>query len=153
MLFANFLKKDLMNNSNEKIEEVFKGIAASPGIVFGEVYFFTKHTPRIEEKNISSQNIENEITKFEHAIKRSEVELLKIQTLTEQKIGKSNANIFEAQILILNDAILFKTICELIKRTKKMLSILLIWKSQNISNSCFPLPTNICASELTMLKM
>lgn len=119
MLFANFLKKDLMNNSNEKIEEVFKGIAASPGIVFGEVYFFTKHTPRIEEKNISSQNIENEITKFEHAIKRSEVELLKIQTLTEQKIGKSNANIFEAQILILNDAILFKTICELIKRTKK----------------------------------
>lgn len=110
---------DLMNQDNLNIEQTIKGIAASPGIVFGEVYLFAKETPRIEEKNISIEEIENEIARLEHSLKRSEVELEKIHSLAEQKIGTQNAKIFVAQILILNDSILFKTISETIRRTRK----------------------------------
>ena len=108
-----------MNQNNLNIEKVIKGIAASPGIVFGEVYFFTKNTPRIEEKNISSEQIESELARIESALRRSEVELEKIQALAEQKIGAGNAKIFDAQILILSDKILFKTISDIIRRTQK----------------------------------
>ena len=96
--------------STEKKEKIFNGIAASPGIVLAQAYVFTKHIPRVEEKTIKAEDIPKESERLNHAIERSEKELQKVLQLTEEKVGSQKAKIFEAQIMILNDTVLFDSI-------------------------------------------
>jgi phosphoenolpyruvate-protein phosphotransferase (PTS system enzyme I) len=102
-----------------KNEKHFHGIAASPGIVMGRAYVFTKHLPRVVEKPITKEDVPKEIERLEHAVMRSERELQKILQLTEQKIGNSKAKIFEAQIMILADTVLFGAIRKRIEKEMK----------------------------------
>lgn len=100
-------------------EIVLNGIAASPGIVLGRAYIFTKHIPRVEEKQIAAADVEKELLRLHHAQARSQKELEKILKLTEEKIGNQKAKIFEAQIMILNDTVLFDSIKKRIQKELK----------------------------------
>ena len=91
-------------------EIVLKGVAAAPGISFGPAYLYSKLIPRIEEKSITPGDVESEIGRLRNANARSEKELQKIHAFAEQKLGSQNARIFEAQIMILADAILMGAI-------------------------------------------
>ncbi len=102
-----------------KKEIILHGIPASPGIVVGKAYVFAKQTPRIEDKSISEDEVENELGRLQHSIDRSEKELQKVLQLTEQKVGSQKAKIFEAQIMILEDSVLFGSIRKRIKKELK----------------------------------
>jgi len=91
-------------------EVVLKGIAAAPGISYGHAYVYSKQIPEVQEKSISAGEVEGEIGRLRNANARSEKELTKIHAFAEQKLGSQNARIFEAQIMILADAILMGTI-------------------------------------------
>jgi phosphotransferase system enzyme I (PtsI) len=91
-------------------EIVLKGVAAAPGISCGPAYLYSKLIPRIEEKSITAEEVESEIGRLRSANARSEKELQKIHAFAEQKLGSQNARIFEAQIMILADAILMGAI-------------------------------------------
>ena len=91
-------------------EFVIKGIAAAPGIAMGPAYLYTKQVPRVERKPISPDEVEAEIERLNAANTRSEKELRKVLAFAEQKLGSDSAKIFEAQIMILTDAILMGTI-------------------------------------------
>lgn len=103
----------------EQQENIFHGIAASPGIVMGNAFVFTKQLLRVDEKAIFESEIAVEVERLEHAIVRSEKELQKIFELTEKKIGIHKAKIFEAQIMILGDPVLVSAIKKRIMRDKK----------------------------------
>jgi phosphoenolpyruvate-protein phosphotransferase (PTS system enzyme I) len=91
-------------------EIVIKGIAAAPGIAMGPAYLYTKQVPRIERKPIAPGEVAEEIERLNAANARSEKELRKVLAFAEQKLGSDSAKIFEAQIMILTDAILMGTI-------------------------------------------
>jgi phosphoenolpyruvate-protein phosphotransferase (PTS system enzyme I) len=91
-------------------EIVIKGIAAAPGIATGPAYLYTKQVPRIERKSILPEEIQGELERLAAASARSEKELRKILAFAEQKLGSESATIFEAQIMILTDAILMDSI-------------------------------------------
>ena len=100
-------------------EVVLKGVAAAPGISLGPAYLYSKLIPRVEEKSITPEEVEGEIGRLRNANARSEKELLKIHAYAEQKLGSQNARIFEAQIMILADAILMGAIETRIARELK----------------------------------
>ncbi len=102
-----------------KNEIVLHGIPASPGIVIGKAYVFAKQAPRVEEKSITEAEVDLELERLQHAIDRSERELQKVLQLTEQKVGSQKAKIFEAQIMILADAVLFGTIRKRVQKDLK----------------------------------
>jgi phosphotransferase system enzyme I (PtsI) len=102
-----------------KNEIVLHGIPASPGIVIGKAYVFAKQAPRVEEKSITEDEVDLELERLQHAIDRSERELQKVLQLTEQKVGSQKAKIFEAQIMILADAVLFGTIRKRVQKDLK----------------------------------
>jgi phosphotransferase system enzyme I (PtsI) len=54
--------------------------------------------------------VPGEIERLHHAVARSQKELNKILGYAEQKLGHGKSKIFEAQIMILNDALLFDAI-------------------------------------------
>jgi phosphotransferase system enzyme I (PtsI) len=100
-------------------EIVLKGVAAAPGISWGPAYFYSKLIPSVEEKSITPEEVEGEIGRLHNANARSEKELQKIHAFAEQKLGSQNARIFEAQIMILADAILMGAIENRIARELK----------------------------------
>jgi phosphoenolpyruvate-protein phosphotransferase (PTS system enzyme I) len=91
-------------------EVVIKGIAAAPGIAWGPAYLYTKQVPRVARRTILPEDVAGEIDRLNAANARSEKELRKVLAFAEQKLGSESANIFEAQIMILSDAVLMGTI-------------------------------------------
>jgi phosphotransferase system enzyme I (PtsI) len=91
-------------------EVILRGIPAAPGIALGTAYLYSKQVPRIEMKTLAPEDVDAEKLRLRTANGRSEKELQKILAFAEQKLGPQSAKIFEAQIMILNDAILMGTI-------------------------------------------
>jgi phosphoenolpyruvate-protein phosphotransferase (PTS system enzyme I) len=96
-------------------EIIIKGIAAAPGIASGPAYLYAKQVPRVEKKAVAECDIEAEIERLHSANARSEKELRKVLAFAEQKLGSESAQIFEAQIMILSDAVLMGTITKRIR--------------------------------------
>jgi phosphotransferase system enzyme I (PtsI) len=96
----------------EKLNEevVLQGIAAAPGIARGRAYLYSKHVPKVPDRTIVPDDVPGEIERLHHAVARSQKELNKILSYAEQKLGQGKSKIFEAQIMILNDPLLFDAI-------------------------------------------
>src|SRR3989304_3136635 len=91
-------------------EILLKGIAASPGIAIGPVFLYEKQAPTIVEKSLAAEEVDPEVERLQQALDRSQKELRKILAYAEKKLGEHQAKIFEAQVLILEDAFLFDTV-------------------------------------------
>lgn len=102
-----------------KKEITLKGLPASPGIAMGSAYLYIKDIPRVEEHRIDEGEIEQEIERLRHATEKSIKELSKILAFAQKKVGEGKAKIFEAEIMVLEDQILRKTITDRIRCEKK----------------------------------
>ena len=107
------------------IEDSYTGIGASRGIAIGTSYAFEKEQFEHENKSLEDKEIDNEIERFLGALHRSEKELKKIERVTTRKLGKSYANLFEAQIMLLHDSVLTETITARIRKERKAASIII----------------------------
>ncbi len=108
-----------------KQEIKLKGIPASPGIAIGPVFLFRKHEPIILIRTIAAGEVEQEIERLQNAIARSKKELTKVFEFAEQKLGAEQSKIFEAQLLILEDVVLFDVIYKRLKSEKKNVEYLI----------------------------
>ena len=108
-----------------KQEIKLKGIPASPGIASGPVFLFRKHEPIILIRTIAIDEVDQEIERLHNAVARSKKELTKVFEFAEQKLGTEQSKIFEAQLLILEDAVLFEAVYERLRRERKNAEYLL----------------------------
>ena len=100
-------------------EIVLKGIPASPGIVIGPVFLYQKQAPVFEERSIHPEDVDRELSRLEQAVARSHKELSKILEFAEKKLGEDKVKIFEAQVMFLEDSVLFDAIYGRIKKELK----------------------------------
>jgi len=98
--------------------KVIEGIPASPGIAIGIALKYEKLKPKVVKKELKEEEVSGEIKRFLMAIERSKSELRKILTLAMEKLGSKGAEIFEAQILMLDDKTIINKIIERIKEEK-----------------------------------
>ncbi len=106
-----------MNSDNKKTTDLLlNGVAAAPGIVIGEAYFFDKKVFKAQKNLI--EDTDKAIDEFREALAKSKKELHKILDLALEKLGKDRAVIFEAQIMILDDPVLIETIEKRIREEK-----------------------------------
>ncbi len=101
--------------SKEK-SNVYKGIAAAPGIAIKPAYLFKKDIEIINNESIT--DIEEAIASFNEALEKSKNELAKVFSLAVDKLGEKRAALFEAQIMILDDPILIENILSRIAEEK-----------------------------------
>lgn len=104
------MDRELKNN-------VFKGIAAAPGISIAKAYLYSKEKVSVEDALIT--DVDEAKRNLDEALKSSKKELNKILNLAVDKMGKDRAAIFEAQIMILDDPILLENIYSRIVNEKK----------------------------------
>ncbi len=98
--------------------KVIEGIPASPGIAIGIALKYEKLKPKVLRKELKEGEVSGEIERFLRAIEKSKSELHKILTLAMDKLGSKGAEIFEAQILMLDDKTIIDKIIERIKTEK-----------------------------------
>lgn len=95
---------------------ILKGIAASNGIAIAKAYRLVEPDLKVERKDI--QNSEEEIKRFEEAIRQSQSELETIRDHAKKELGEEKAAIFEAHLLVLSDPEMTGSIKDKIKNEK-----------------------------------
>ncbi|MBN2571509.1 MAG: phosphoenolpyruvate--protein phosphotransferase [Ignavibacteriales bacterium] len=102
----------------ERSDNIIKGIAAAPGITIANAYLFFKDEEIIYDTCVT--DIEEAKKALDEALNKSKRELRKVLALAIDKMGKSRAAIFEAQIMVLDDPILLNTLYKRIEDEKKI---------------------------------
>jgi phosphotransferase system enzyme I (PtsI) len=85
------------------VNRIRDGIAASPGIVVGPAYVLAWEMPRVPHLTIAAENVEKEIARFDAARDWAKARIREIQQQTADRLGLVEAQIFEPQILRLDD--------------------------------------------------
>ncbi len=102
-----------------KKQFLVKGIPASPGIVFGYAVVLQNNENFIEEKNIPDSEIDDEVNRFIEAVNKAKKELEILHQRLKLSGNESEAGIFQAQKLLIDDIIQSNAIIKKIKETKK----------------------------------
>ncbi len=105
--------KDLLSHSTNIVE----GIPAAPGIQIGTAFLYKKDILSVETALIT--DVEEALQNLDEAIARSKKELNKIFSLAKEKMGEARADIFEAQLMILDDPVLMESIKNQIRSEKR----------------------------------
>ena len=79
------------------------GIPASPGIVIGPAYVVRWEPPRVPHVTVAEADVEAEVARFTEARCWAQDRIRDIQRHTEVRLGTVEAQIFEPQILMLED--------------------------------------------------
>jgi phosphoenolpyruvate-protein phosphotransferase (PTS system enzyme I) len=79
------------------------GIPASPGIVIGRVFVLRLEPPRIPHVSLPAEEVEGEVERFHAARHAAQERIREIQRHTVDRLGHVEAQIFEPQILMLED--------------------------------------------------
>src|SRR5262245_10928725 len=98
-------------------EHIFQGIPVSPGIAIGRAFVLSRFgTNTVEVRELSPQELEPEIERFQAAVEISRDQLAKIRSQVAAKIDEKHADIFVAQAEFLNDPLLIEKTLELIRK-------------------------------------
>ncbi|MGH7482299.1 MAG: phosphoenolpyruvate--protein phosphotransferase [Longimicrobiales bacterium] len=79
------------------------GIPASPGIVIGPAHVLRWEVPKVARSNIAPDEVEAEVTRMRQACDSARDRIREIQEQTAERLGSVEAQIFEPQILMLED--------------------------------------------------
>ncbi|MEW6685256.1 MAG: phosphoenolpyruvate--protein phosphotransferase [Candidatus Edwardsbacteria bacterium] len=109
---------------------LLKGIAVSPGIAIGRVFFLPKEDFKISEEEIAPAEISREIEKLHQALKLSKEELSEIKF--QEKISDS---FLEPQILFLDDSQVMAETVKKIKQERKNAAFIFTEVTKKVINS------------------
>ncbi len=96
----------------------FTGIAASPGIGVGPIHLIVAEEYSVKEFAIPEERIEEEVAFFEKALEASRRDLAQIRHGIAAELGESEAGIYDAQMLMVDDPELRRAVHESIHRRR-----------------------------------
>lgn len=100
-------------DSSPRPEITVKGIAASPGIAYGQVFLYIQSDVEIPSYHVEADKRVEEVARFEHAILATRQQIQRIQDEVEKNLGPEEARIFDAHLLVIEDpALIAETIRE-----------------------------------------
>ncbi len=94
--------------SEHKQEFIFRGIAVSPGVVHGRACLLSRLEPEIPSYPIDSDQVDEEIARFEDAIMTTRQQIANLRDQVSQKLSETEAQIFDAHLLVLEDKALIE---------------------------------------------
>ncbi len=100
-------------------KRIKKGIVASPGIKIGKAFVFHGNEVKIPMYEISSDKIDEELTRFEDALAKTKNEIIEIQNKIANEEFKDLAEIFSTHLMALEDPIFTGRARKKIRQDKK----------------------------------
>jgi phosphotransferase system enzyme I (PtsI) len=93
-------------------ETRYEGVAASPGIAWGPAVLLYADEHIIRKRRIRPEDAAGELTRFEAALLKTRQQIQIIRNQMAASIGESDASIFDAHILSLEDSSLIESVKE-----------------------------------------
>jgi phosphotransferase system enzyme I (PtsI) len=101
-----------------KGEKVYRGIAVSAGVCRGKVVVLHHARHAIVRRELPSDAVAPEIKRFEHALVRTRQQITEVQRRVEDTMSASEADIFDAHLLMLEDRVLIEEVIKIITEQK-----------------------------------
>lgn len=92
-----------MPSGGTKIQVIYEGIPASPGICIAPVHVIARGFSSPEVYEIEEQDVEREQKRFIQALEITKRQLVELQSRLEDLAGDNESGIFEAHVMILED--------------------------------------------------
>lgn len=86
------------------------GTPASPGIVIGPARILAWERPKVPHQTLEPEDLKPEIERFREALEATRLRILEIQGETAERLGRVEAQIFEPQLMMLQDAELVRDV-------------------------------------------
>jgi phosphotransferase system enzyme I (PtsI) len=103
----------MSTDPNTKEETVVRGISASQGIAYGQIFVYLQSEVEIPSYHVDPEKRVDEVARFDKALLVTRQQIAKIQAEVEKNLGKNEALIFDAHLLVLEDqALISETIRE-----------------------------------------
>ncbi|MDP8233591.1 MAG: phosphoenolpyruvate--protein phosphotransferase [Candidatus Saelkia tenebricola] len=99
-----------------KKEQIIKGVSASPGIAIGKAYVISEDILKVEKRIIKDAELSEEIKNLETALLKTKREIVDIQSKMAKEMGSNYANIFDVQLMLLEDRVLLEEIIERLRK-------------------------------------
>ncbi len=87
-----------------------EGIAASPGVIKAPIHVVHREDLSIPQHPIEPGEVQSEYQRFEQALVTTREQILEIQQALQTSIGKRDASIFDAHLLVLEDVVLLDAV-------------------------------------------
>lgn len=98
------------------MERKLTGIPASPGIAVGPIRLLRWEIPEVKHRIVADEAVPDERERLREAIRRAKERLTQIKKRVEKSAGPEEAQIFDVQCSILDDATLVSAVEELISQ-------------------------------------
>ena len=80
-----------------------RGIGVSPGVVTGPVFVMVSEALQVVERSVPEDRVEHEVYRLENALIETRRQIRDIQRDLESQAGVSDASIFDAHLMVLDD--------------------------------------------------
>jgi phosphoenolpyruvate-protein phosphotransferase (PTS system enzyme I) len=97
---------------------IFKGIAASPGIAIGKAFLYNIEDIDVPKFKIKLSDVANEIARFEDALIKTRSELITIRNNISSEMGIKHGEIFNAHLLVLEDRAIIDEVISRLREDK-----------------------------------
>ena len=101
-----------------KGEKVYRGTAVSAGVCRGKVLVFHRTRHLISQRSISDAEVADEIKRFEQVLVKTRTQIKEVQRRVVKNMSASEADIFDAHLLMLEDRVLIDEVIRLIREQK-----------------------------------
>ena len=98
-----------------KGEKVYRGIAVSAGVCRGKVVVLHHARHAIVRRQLPPEEVVLEVKRFEHALVRTRQQITEVQRRVADTMSSSEADIFDAHLLMLEDRVLIEEVIKIIR--------------------------------------
>ncbi len=98
-----------------KGEKVYHGIAVSAGVCRGKAIVLRQARHAIAKRELAPAEVEVEVKRFEQSLVRTRQQITDIQRRVSQTMSSSEADIFDAHLLMLEDRVLIEEVIKQIR--------------------------------------
>ncbi|HEY5753481.1 MAG TPA: phosphoenolpyruvate--protein phosphotransferase [Chthoniobacterales bacterium] len=113
-----------MTNGVESGEKIFEGLAVAPGIAQGVVYTYHTEDEELPDYTLEPHEIPGEIARFEAALIATRAQIIEMQQQIAEAIGATDASIFDAHLLVVEDRTLIDEVLKLLEKDRKNVEII-----------------------------
>ena len=104
-------------NSPERPELKLTGVAAAPGVAHGSAFVFLQDTLEIPCYLVEAVDRPRELRRFEEGLATTRDQITRLRAEVSEKLGDSEAEIFDAHLLVLEDPALIEETLKTLERT------------------------------------
>ena len=101
-----------------KGEKIYRGIPVSAGVCRGNIIVLHRSRRAIVKRELPDEAIEQEIKRFEHALVRTRQQIIEVQRRVADTMSSSEADIFDAHLLMLEDRVLIEEVLRIVHEQK-----------------------------------